>query len=354
MQALRYHGAGDVRLEEVDEPSTGSGEVKIAVGWCGICGTDIGEYEAGPLGIPTLENPHPLTGESLPLTMGHEYSGRIVEVGDDVSSVAVGDAVAVEPLITCGACPACRAGQYNLCPQFGAVGLQGWGGGFAEFSVLPARMVHRLPEGLTEEQAALAEPITVGWHGAQKAGFRAGQTALVVGAGPIGIGCVIAARVAGAYLTLVSVRRPGARADAARAFEADAVIDASEHSVPEAVMDLTGGVGVDVVFETAGSQAGLDDAIASVRRGGTVVTLGIWKSPGSIDLTDMVMREVNLVGSLAYANEYPAVLKAIADGRVTGIERMVTRHVDLPNVVADGFEDLVENKSEHVKILVRP
>lgn len=354
MQALRYHGAGDVRLEEIDEPSPGPGEVKIAVGWCGICGTDVGEYEAGPLGIPTAAAPHPLTGESLPLTMGHEYAGTIVEVGAGVTKVAAGDSVAIEPLITCGECPACRAGEYNLCPQFGAVGLQGWGGGFAKYSVLPQHMVHRLPDGLDAEAAALVEPITVGWHGMRKAGFQPGQTALVVGAGPIGIGALISARVAGARLALVSVRREGARAAAARAFEADAVLNSSELSGPEAVMELTDGVGVDLAFETAGTQGGLDDAVASVRRGGTVVSLGIWKDRGTLDMTDLVMREVTVVGSLAYANEYPAVIKAIADGRVRGVERMVTRRVDLADVVADGFESLVRDKGDHVKILVRP
>jgi (R,R)-butanediol dehydrogenase/meso-butanediol dehydrogenase/diacetyl reductase len=354
MQALQFYDARDIRLEEVDEPEIEVGKVKVEVEWCGICGTDVHEYLAGPIVIPTAENPHPITGEHLPLTMGHEFAGRVAEVGDQVLGFEVGQPVAVEPLIYCHECPACLAGTYNLCARFGAIGLHGWGGAYSRFVVVPPNMVHPLPEGMTTAAGAVAEPIAVGWHATQRANFRLGESALVVGAGPIGLGTQLVLQTAGVGFLAMSVRRTGARSEMAQKFGADAVIDASATDPVAEIKELTGGVGVDVVFETAGTQQSMDTALSAVRRGGRVISLAIWEDTPRIDCNALLADEVTLIGSQAYANEYPAVLKAIADGRIQHVEDMITRRVELANIVADGFEELVENKNDHVKIVVSP
>ena len=354
MQALRYHGAKDIRLEDVDEPQVTPGTVKVEVDWCGICGTDVHEYLAGPIIIPTASNPHPLTGGSLPIVMGHECAGEIVEFGEGVSGLPVGEKVAIEPLFYCRECSACLAGAYNLCPKFGAIGLSGGGGAYARYLVVPAYMIHPLPDAVSTEAGALAEPITVGWHAMMRAGFRAGETALVVGAGPIGLGALLSLQAAGAHFVAVSERETGTRTDLARTFGADAVLDASEDEVVERIKELNGGNGVDAVIETSGAQAGMDTALSAVRRGGRVVSVAVWETPPQIDCNKLLADETSLLGSQAYVHEYPAVLKAIADGRIRNVEKMVTKRLALTDIVAGGFEELVENKRDHVKILVHP
>lgn len=124
MKALRWHGVKDLRLENIDEPRPAQGKVKIKVEWCGICGSDLHEYTAGPIFIP-VQAPHPLTGEQAPIVMGHEFSGQVVEVGEGVTRFQAGDRVVVEPIYACGHCEACKQGKYNLCDQMGFLGLAG-------------------------------------------------------------------------------------------------------------------------------------------------------------------------------------------------------------------------------------
>ncbi len=197
MKAARWHGAKDIRVEEIPEPQPGPGEVKIKVAWTGICGSDLHKYLAGPIFVPVGRD-HPLSHGQAPVTMGHEYCGNITELGQGVSGLAIGDRVAVEPIFACGTCPACREEKYNLCDSLGFVGLSGGHGGFAAHSVVPARMVHKIPDGLSMEQGALVEPAAVALHAVRLSRIKAGDTAAVFGAGPIGLLVVEALRVAGA------------------------------------------------------------------------------------------------------------------------------------------------------------
>ena len=132
MKAARFHGPGDIRIDDIPEPSVGPGQVKVDVEWCGICGTDLHEYLEGPIFIPPKGSPHPLTGQEMPVVMGHEFAGVIAEVGAGVTNVKEGDRVAVEPYDVCGECSACAIGRYNICRKLGFVGLDGQQGGFAE------------------------------------------------------------------------------------------------------------------------------------------------------------------------------------------------------------------------------
>jgi (R,R)-butanediol dehydrogenase/meso-butanediol dehydrogenase/diacetyl reductase len=354
VRALRFHAARDLRLEALDEVSPPAGWVKLAVACCGICGTDIHEYTNGPSIVPTPEHPHPLTHEALPLTLGHELSGTVVELGDDVDGFTSGDRVAVEPTIACGACAACRSGQRNRCPQKGAVGLTGWGGGYADFVTLPESMLHPLPDEVSLEAGALVEPVAVGWHAARLADVGPDSAVLIVGAGPIGLGALAASKALGAKTTAVAVRRHGARATMAQNLGADAVLPSGSKDLPGMLANLTSGRGVDVALECSGSPDGLDVALRSVAIGGTLVTLGLWGEPANLDLNAIMLREISLIGSRGYADEYPAVIDAIATGAIPDIERMITKRVTLPAAVDDGFEELATGRTDQVKILVIP
>ena len=145
MKAAVFHGQRGLRVDNVPEPESRPGGVKIEVSWCGICGSDLHEYMAGPIFAPPSGSPHPLTGEEMPVVLGHEFGGRAVEVGEGVSRVEVGDRVAVEPIFYCWECPECRRGMYNLCRKLGFYDLSGGGGGFSEFAVVPEYMAHKLP-----------------------------------------------------------------------------------------------------------------------------------------------------------------------------------------------------------------
>jgi len=351
MRAVRYHGTKDVRVDEIPEPAVRPGTVKIAPEWCGICGSDLHEYLTGPETIPAAGNPHPITGEVVPIVLGHEFAGRVVDVGDGVDDVAIGDLVAVEPIIRDTTCPACRSGNYNHCPQIGFHGISGGGGGLAERTVVPRYMVHRLPDSLTAEIGALVEPLAVGWHAVRRSGIRLGETAVVVGAGPIGLVTMLALRAAGAGL-VVMVEISEARTATALAMGADVVLDPRAEDVVASVQQLTGG-GVDVAFDASGHNETLALALAVVRPLGTVVNIALWEHPAEIDMFAFLFSEANLTSSLAYANDHAAVIAALASGRIDAAP-LITKRIALEEIVTGGLEELIHHRDRNVKILVHP
>jgi (R,R)-butanediol dehydrogenase / meso-butanediol dehydrogenase / diacetyl reductase len=353
VKALRFYGPKDLRLDDIPEPSVKPGTVKIQVEWCGICGSDLHEYQAGPIFIPPAGKPHPLTGETLPVTMGHEFAGKVAAVGQGVTGFQTGEKVTVEPIIACGECRECRQGNYNLCRMMGFIGLSGMGGGFAEFAVVPEQWVHRLPDPLTTEDGALVEPLAVALHAVRKARFGPGKNALVFGAGPIGLAAVQCLRAAGSSLVAVA-EVSSARKEMARRIGADVVIDPREEDVVATAFKLTRGVGFDTTFDAAGTPATFKTALEATARGGTMVNIAIWEKPVELNLNELVFSEVRLRAVLAYSlGDFPGTIALMRDGRVRARE-FVTRKIKLENVVAEGFEELSRNKEQHVKILVQP
>ncbi|MCF7548793.1 2,3-butanediol dehydrogenase [Pseudonocardia sp. WMMC193] len=350
MRAARFHGPGDIRIDEMPDPQVGPGQVEIAVDWCGICGTDLHEYLEGPIFIPPKGEPHPLTGVELPVVLGHEFAGVVAAVGAGVSGVSEGDRVAVEPYWVCGTCVACRSGRYNVCRSLGFVGLAGDQGGFAERCVVDQRWVHPLGD-LPTDLGALVEPLAVGYHAVRLSGMRPGGTAVVYGAGPIGLVTTAALKAAGAGRVIV-VEPAAARKAKAGPAGADVVIDPVTDDAPAAVLDLTGG-GADVAFECAGIDAVLASAIGSVRPGGTVCNVAIWGHVPSVAVNDLVMSEVNLIGSLAYCDDHPSVIELLQSGRVDAAQ-FISGRIGLDDLVTGGFRELIDNKEENVKILVSP
>lgn len=352
MKAALWYGIKDVRLENIEEPKVTKGNVKIKVKWCGICGSDLHEYLGGPIFIPT-DKPHPISKEVAPVVLGHEFSGEIVEVGEGVTNLKIGDRVAVEPIVACGTCPACQEGKYNLCSSLGFHGLCGGGGGFAEYTVFPAKFVHKIPDGLSFEKAALIEPIAVAIHSLRVGKFMTGQSAIVLGAGPIGLATIEALKAAGASLVIV-MQRKSVRQEYALRAGADIVIDPTEVNVAEEVKRLTGGVGADISFETTGAKIGFDTGIESIKYNGTMVVTSIWEEEISINPNTFIFSEKTIVGTIAYRNEFPATMAQMNDGRIK-VDGYITKKISLDDIVEEGFGALTgPEKKKHVKILVTP
>jgi (R,R)-butanediol dehydrogenase/meso-butanediol dehydrogenase/diacetyl reductase len=351
VKAARFHGRGDIRVEDVPEPAVRPGTVAVEVEWCGICGTDLHEYLDGPIFAPTPDAPHPLTGESIPITLGHEFAGVVAELGEGVDDLAVGDRVVVEPYIVCGRCDACSSGRYNVCATLGFVGLSGLGGGFSKHVVAERRWIHPLGD-LGTDVGALVEPLAVAYHAVRLSGARPEHSALVLGAGPIGLVTTAALKAAGVGQVVV-VEPAAARKDKAGVAGADVVLDPREVDVVATVAELTQGRGADVSFECAGIDQVLKTAIASTRAGGTCVNVAIWGHEASVAMNDLVFREVKLLGSLAYAHDHPATIEMVASGKVDPFQ-FITGRIELDDIVEQGFDALVQHKEENVKILVRP
>ena len=350
MNAAVYHGPMDIRLEQVPEPEVRAGHVKVKVDWCGICGTDLHEYLAGPIFVPPAGSPHPLTGETLPLTLGHECAGEVVDAADG-EGLGPGDRVAIEPVFRCGECAACRRGATNLCEKLGFYGLMGGGGGMSEYAVVPSYMIHRLPDGLTSEQGALVEPIAVGLRAVRRAGVQEGQSALVFGGGPIGAVTVQCLRAVGAGRIMVA-EVADARKRKALEIGADVVIEPTEQDVAERVRELTDGEGAEHAFDAAGIEQTLQTALKATRKSGTVTIISIWEGPVQIHPNDIVLSELQVLGTICYTpQDFADTIAMMKDGRIR-TEGIITQRIPLSEVVDAGFKELVEHKDRHVKILV--
>jgi (R,R)-butanediol dehydrogenase / meso-butanediol dehydrogenase / diacetyl reductase len=312
MIAARLHGREDLRVEEVADPEPDAGEVKIAVAHNGLCGTDLHEYFDGPMACTT--EPHPLTGGVLPQIMGHEFAGTVAAVGAGVDNVAVGDRVTVEPLYYCRRCPACRAGLTQLCDLVMTHGICSNGGGLAQYTVVPSWMLHPLPDHMTLAQGALVEPMSVSFNGVLRSGIEAGQSALVLGAGPIGIGVTLGLRAIGVEDITVVEPSPARRA-AVAALGVEHVIDPGAVDVVAEVQRTTSGRGVDAAFDCAGAAATFSVAPAVVRPRGRYVILAFTFMEVPFAPWLLARTEVELTGSCGYNTEvFARVIDLIANG----------------------------------------
>lgn len=346
MKAAVYYGPNKVAIADVPEPEPAPGTVKIKVGFNGICGTDLHEYYAGPIFVPT--EPHPLTGRELPLTMGHEFSGTITDVGAGVTDYAPGDRVAVEPIYHCGHCAPCRAGTYNICQQIGFHGLMS-DGGMAEYTVVPTHMLHRLPDNVSLELGALVEPMSVAHHAATLGEVGPLHTAVIFGAGPIGIGLWFALR--GKGLDDVFVCEPSPTRRTAIETLGAKTLDPTTIDVPAFIADHTEGRGADAAFDAAGVAPAIAAAAACVGARKPTVSVAIYEKPLATPLLNLVMNESRIQGSLCYtSSDFEAVIGLMAQG-VYDTRGWVTP-IAIDDVIDEGFEALHAGKK--MKVLVDP
>lgn len=346
MKALRWHGVKDLRLENIEEPKAEPGKAKIKVEWCGICGSDLHEYVAGPIFIP-LET-HPLSGDKAPIVMGHEFSGQVVEVGEGVTRVAVGDRVVIEPIYACGTCEACKQGKYNLCDKMGFFGLAGGGGGFSEYANVPEQMLHKIPDSVSFEQGALVEPSAVALHAVRSSKLKVGDKAAVFGTGPIGLLVIEALKASGAseiYAVELSEERKQKAAELGAI-----VIDPKEYDAVEEIHKRTQG-GVDVAYEVTGVSPVLTQAIQSTKIGGETMIVSIFEKEASLHPQNIVMKERTVNGIIGYRDVFPAVISLMAQGYFSA-DKLVTKRIKLDQAIEEGFEGLLKERNQ-IKILVK-
>jgi (R,R)-butanediol dehydrogenase/meso-butanediol dehydrogenase/diacetyl reductase len=349
MKAIRWHAAKDVRLDEVPEPAAVPGEVVVRVAACGICGSDLHEYLHGPVYIP--KGRHPLTGVEPPVTLGHEFSGRVVAVGDGVARLRESDRVTVNPCLVCGECPWCKRGQWNYCAKLGSIGLSR-DGALASLVRVPAYACHRLPDSVSDEQAATVEPLSVAVHAVRRSRQEAHERTAILGAGAIGLLVLQVLKARGAQW--VAVVEPRAeRRELAAGFGADAVLDPQAEDASRAIARLTGDERAAVAYECVGSPAAFQSAMRMAGKGGRIVSVGLVPDPVQLNLLGLLAHEKEIIGSSAYVDEFPESVRLLAEGRVR-IEPLVTARVPLEDAVSRGLQALLRREEAHIKILVSP
>jgi (R,R)-butanediol dehydrogenase / meso-butanediol dehydrogenase / diacetyl reductase len=342
MRAVRWHGRRDVRIDEVPEPPPpAAGQVRVRVAYCGICGSDVHEYLHGPVTIPV--EPHPVTGCRSPVILGHEVSAWVDDVGDQVEGLRAGDLVALNALLPCGSCRECTRGDEHLCRQLGHIGMSA-DGGLAPLITVPAAMVVPAPPGVDPDTAALAEPFAVAVHALRIASAFLHGPCVVLGAGTIGLCVALLLRDAGRPVTMLDVAPERLRHAQSLGLRAVGVNDAAVlHSTAAAV------------FECSGSGAAVARASAYAAPAGAVVLLGLPEQPVPLDVVDVVLREIRVLGSmshLAKADMAPALDFIAGNPRLA--RRLITATVPLEQAVDQGIEVLTGSRhAEHAKILVK-
>lgn len=346
MRAARYHGREDLRIENVPERNPGPNEVKLRVLFNGLCGSDVHEFYHGPT-FSSFE-PNPRTGVHIPVILGHEFSGEVVGIGESVNNLTVGNRVAVEPIDTCGSCEHCKSGHYNHCRCSAFHGYSRDGGGLSEFTVVLATMCHRLPDNVSDEHGALVEPMAVAWHAVKRARVAPGMLVMVHGAGPIGIGALLAIRALGARAILSD---PSIlRRERALALGAEAALDPIEIDIVEHLKKLTEGRGVSASIDAAGVSGVTHAAIASTTIGGVVVIVAQHYQPIHLSALELHLSEVYLSGSAIYCDDYPDVIAAMAAGHYP-LDGWVET-IGLDDVIKGGLARLKNQTA--LKILVDP
>ena len=336
MKAAVYEGSHEITVKDVPEPDVGSTEVLVKPKYVGICGTDLSAWEYG------MYEPG--------LIMGHEFSGEIVDIGKDVTSWQIGDRIVPNSLLPCGKCSFCKAQRFSICDDMQMVGIT-MNGGLAELVALPQEMLHRLPKAIDYKKGALVEPLSIALHGFNRIDFKRGNSVLILGTGPIGVLSLYFAKLLGASAIYASEIRP-ARLEMARRAGATAAIDPSKESLPLRIERLTSGVGVDVVVECTGAPGPSSEAFQIVKRGGTILVLGISEDPVEVDFMRGVLNELNVIFSyLGYA-EFPEAIRLIAEDMIDPTP-LVTRVISLNHVVENGFEALHSPDNQDVKVLVK-
>ena len=333
MKAAVFKEKDVLSVEDVETPRPGPGEVLLKVSYCGICGSDVRTYSGGVA-----------TGA----IMGHEFSGVITEIGEDVSGWSVGQRVTPMPFDSCRQCYPCLHGTPQMCRNVVLVGHRGMPGAYAEYMKVRASQLHATPDEITDQEAALNEPLSVALHAVLLSGLTVGGSAAIIGAGPIGLMAIHCAKLAGAKGIYVA-QRSEPRASMARQAGADLVINPEEEDFRRAVREQTG-FGADVSLECAGSAESFQLAIRVVRPGGRVVLIA-GSGPTEISPSQIMIRELEIKGSLGFWNEFADGLELLRLRKID-TSGMITKVVPLSDI-QEAFEELLRVR-KHIKILVAP
>lgn len=343
MKALVLEQYRQFAYRDVPDPVAGPGEVLIQVAACGICGSDIHGMDGS-------------TGRRVPpIIMGHEAAGVITALGPGVSGWAVGDRVTFDSTVSCGDCFFCRRGEVNLCDNRTVLGVSTGEyrqhGAFAEYVAVPARILYRLPDSLAFHQAAMTEAVSIAFHAASLAPIVINDTAVVVGAGMIGLLVVQTLRLTGVG-RIIAADIDDRKLELARAMGADAAFNTTRDDLAAEVARLTGGRGADLAFEVVGITPAVKSAVASLRKGGALVLVGNLSPTVELPLQALVTRQLRLFGSAASSGEYPACLDRIVRGDIN-VDALISAVAPLSEG-ASWFERLYNREPGLMKVVLAP
>jgi len=341
VKAAVFHGPRDVRIETVAEPEDpGEGDVVLEVLRGAICGTDAAEWDHGPV----LCRPG--------VVLGHEFVGRIAAVGAGISALRVGDRVVSGAGISCGRCAWCLAGRTNLCAEYRTLGLQ-VDGGLAEYVTSPASICRLVPEQVDDDAAAMTQPLAVALHALSRVALQHEESVAVVGVGGIGSFIVAGAAHRAPDGRVVAIDLDTQRLATAAALGAHETVDASGRELAQLLLELTDGAGFDVVIEATGAPHAPAAAFGGARRGGRVLLVGLHGAPRELELTPMILREIDVFTTVAHVcdSDIPAALELLAKSAVATVT--AGPRIPLDELVAEGLQPLAERRATG-KILVTP
>jgi len=335
MRAVCYHAAGKFVYEEIPDRKPGKGEVKIAVAYCGICGSDLHIFQG-----------HMDQRVHAPQVIGHEMSGKIVEVGTSVRDWHQGDKVTVRPLDNCGCCPTCRAGFVHICEKLKFMGIDS-PGAMAEYWTVPARLLHRLPAQLPMDLAALIEPLAVACHDIKRAEITSGDVVVVNGGGPIGMLIAMVARQVGGKVIVAEINPHRLTFAEQHGFT---VVNPQHQSMAEALAEQGASSGADVFFEVSGSPAGAAAMTNFTRPRGRIVVVAIYPIPAPVDLHKFFWKELQLRGARVYeAEDFERAVALATEGDLP-LQDMITARYPLSRT-QEAFEFL-STGTNCMKILI--
>lgn len=352
MKAARFHARKDVRVENVAKPDKlADDEVLVRNHFCGICGSDLHDYADGPMFVSAT--PNSFSGASIPQILGHEFSGTVEAVGEDVRHLKAGDRVSIQPHMGPLDGYFGSRGLHFLSGRGAAAGQTWPWGGFAEYATLKSYAAVKMPDELTFEQGAMVEPTAVAVTAIDRSGLEAGGSIVITGGGPIGALTVMAAHAAGAGKIFLSEPNPARRARIEALGIPVTTIDPTRTPLAEFVRGNTfEGLGCDVAVECAGNSRAIADCIAAVRSRGTVVLIGLSGDKVELSPFDLIMRDIRIQGSLCYPTTlWPRVHAMIANGQLP-VEKLVDSRIPLDRIVDEGFEPLLDPVGTKMKILV--
>ncbi len=339
MKAAVWYGGKDIRIEDVPKPKIRNDEVLVKVKAAGICGSELHAYE----GVSQRRTP--------PLVMGHEFAGEVTEIGKDMKDLKLGVRITVDPLKRCGVCTPCVRGQGNVCHNVKLFGLH-TDGAFAEYVAVPALNCYVLPDYVSYEEGAMTEPLSVALRAVNNTDVKLGDTVVVIGAGIIGLSILKAARTAGAGRLIVT-DIVDYRLDFAKTLGADITINSMTQDSVSRIMELTNGVGADIVFEAVGLEATVQQGINMLAIGGKLTVVGMMSKTMTLNVLSIVSRELQIRGSYAYASD---------DFR-RGFSYIVNRKIDVKSLITnvlplektqEGFELMHGKKGKTLKIMLKP
>ena len=342
MKVAVMEGIGKMGYTQRPIPAPKADEVLVKLEYVGICGSDMHYYETGAIGDYVVKPP---------FVLGHEPGGTVVGVGSHVTHLKVGDKVALEPGKTCGHCEFCRQGKYNLCPDVVFFATPPVDGVFQEYVAHEAALCFKLPENVSTLEGALIEPLAVGFHAANQGGAHAGQTAVVMGAGCIGLVSMMALKAEGVSRVYV-VDVMAKRLEKALELGADGVINGKDEDAVEAVRKLTGGAGCDLVIETAGTEFTTRQAIHMTKKGASIVLVGYSKTGEmTLPMSLALDKELTFKTVFRYRHIYPMAIDAVAAGKVN-LKGIVTDIFDFDDI-QNAMDRSVADKANIVKAVVR-